>query len=553
MYRLLIVDDEPIIVDWLYDLFLASGLDLDIYKAYSGIEALEWLKRAKIEIVLSDIKMPGMTGLQLTQHIHSSWPSCKVIFLSAYDNFDYVYEAIKKEGIRYLLKTEDDKVIINAIEKAIEELDNNSQLDNLFHQANQQMLKVLPLLQKEFMMSIIHGEIADIQERVEYLKELNFPLEPTEPLLLLLGKIDNHMNKKTAADRTKIISRIQVTVETYFITHLNSFFITCEDGILLWVLQLKRDERNLEWEQAVNFIKGTLESVQKALRDTVGVTTSYIIDKGPCQWENLTERFHVLKLMCNYTLGLTKELILSYSDEHAKQSQKNIYNISSIQDIHMQLEKVKILETYLESGQKDNYVNLFCSIESQINKQILSNHHLYTEIYYSFALMFLTYLNRWNTLHDTVLDINPNSLMNVNEHINNDIFRYFMDISEQIFRIQSEEKVIAGNIIIKNIQNYINEHINEDLSLVRLSELVYLNPIYLSRLYKKETGSNLSDYINEIRLMKAKGLLIDSNLKIYEIAKAVGYESAQYFNRIFKRNINMTPQEFRDSFLSNTK
>ena len=102
MKRLLIIDDEPYIVNSIYELFLENKqMELDIYKAYSGMEALELLKKAKIDIVLSDIKMPGMDGLELLKEIHSFWPFCKVIFLTAYDRFDYIHEA-NKDGISYI-------------------------------------------------------------------------------------------------------------------------------------------------------------------------------------------------------------------------------------------------------------------------------------------------------------------------------------------------------------------------------------------------------------------------------------------------------------------
>ena len=90
MYRLLIVDDEYQIVDWLYELFRGIPyLDLDICKAYSGSEALEWLNRTKIDIVITDICMPGIDGLELADRIYKNWPFCKLIFLTGYDEFDF--------------------------------------------------------------------------------------------------------------------------------------------------------------------------------------------------------------------------------------------------------------------------------------------------------------------------------------------------------------------------------------------------------------------------------------------------------------------------------
>ena len=122
MNRLVLVDDEPDIVDGLYEVFCReSGLELDVYKAYSGIEAIEKMKNLRFDIVVTDIKMPGITGLQLLDTIYSYWPKCKVIMLTGYSEFDYVYATIHKPGAKYILKTEGDAAIIEAVRECVEE------------------------------------------------------------------------------------------------------------------------------------------------------------------------------------------------------------------------------------------------------------------------------------------------------------------------------------------------------------------------------------------------------------------------------------------------
>ena len=129
MYRLLIVDDEKEILDWLTELFQETAeMDLDVYKAASGQAALDILNRTKIDIVLTDIRMPGLSGLQLLERIRGRWPLCRVIFLTGYNEFDYVYSAIKYDGVGYLLKTEEDEVILNTVRQAVNELDGRMQI-----------------------------------------------------------------------------------------------------------------------------------------------------------------------------------------------------------------------------------------------------------------------------------------------------------------------------------------------------------------------------------------------------------------------------------------
>lgn len=120
MFRLLIVDDEELIVNGLYDIFSnLVDLDLDIYKAYSGEEAIDWLNRTRIDIVLSDIRMPEIDGMQLLGEIKQNWPQYKVIFLTGYNEFEYIYEAIQYSNSSYILKNEDPEKVISAVKKSI--------------------------------------------------------------------------------------------------------------------------------------------------------------------------------------------------------------------------------------------------------------------------------------------------------------------------------------------------------------------------------------------------------------------------------------------------
>ena len=151
MIRLLIVDDEQLIVDGLVQLFEGcEQLELEIYRAYSAIEAMDWLKRTSIDIVLTDIRMPGMSGLELQQEIQRLWPWSKVIFLTGFDDFQYIQNALRSEAEDYILKTEDDETIIAAVEKAISGLRRQFEVEHLLSQAKQHMKSVLPLLQHEF-------------------------------------------------------------------------------------------------------------------------------------------------------------------------------------------------------------------------------------------------------------------------------------------------------------------------------------------------------------------------------------------------------------------
>jgi len=126
--------------------------DLELYKAFSAYEALDLMQRTRIDIVVTDIRMPRMSGIELMDHIHQNWPDCRVIFLTGYSEFDYIYSAIKRLGVQYLLKTEEDDVIVSAVTNAIEDI-------KRFRMIGDQQPKGIDqlLLQKEFLEGVLQG------------------------------------------------------------------------------------------------------------------------------------------------------------------------------------------------------------------------------------------------------------------------------------------------------------------------------------------------------------------------------------------------------------
>lgn len=118
-------------------------------------------------------------------------------------------------------------------------------------------------------------------------------------------------------------------------------------------------------------------------------------------------------------------------------------------------------------------------------------------------------------------------------------------LAQKICQIRETHRRTRDDILVQNVNEYIAAHLQEDLSLVALSEKVYLNPSYLSRRYKEVSGQNLSDVITQMRLARAMELLREDKWKVSAIAEQVGYLSATHFIRVFKKATGLTPQEWR--------
>ncbi|HHX22170.1 MAG TPA: response regulator, partial [Clostridiales bacterium] len=188
MRRLLIIDDEPIIADGLFSHVQEQSLaDLEVYRAYSASQALSLLRMWRMDVVISDIQMPGMNGLELAEYILRAWPRCQIIFLTGYDNFDYLYRAQKLGTIQYLLKNEGYPVIMSALHKALSQLSQQERNQQLIARAQQQEQMLLPLLRRELLLDLLRGETpSSIQQRLE---SLSIPMQTDAPVLLLTAVI----------------------------------------------------------------------------------------------------------------------------------------------------------------------------------------------------------------------------------------------------------------------------------------------------------------------------------------------------------------------------
>ncbi|MFD2329947.1 response regulator [Cohnella sp. GCM10020058] len=556
MYRLLIVDDEAIIADGLFEVFQnESQLDLDVYKAYSGRAALQLLNENRIDIVLTDIQMPDIDGMQLLDKIRESWPQCRVIFLTGYNKFDYVYSAIQYEGVSYLLKTEGYAKVIQAVAHAVADIEQEFKAEELLLKAKKQLDATAEWLQRDYFNGIFKGTAHVREINGPQFAELGIPLAAKMPVLMLLGRLDELPERFSYADRARWLYGIRLIAERYFAPHAVSVHFVDDAMTLIWLIQPDGGgEGNVEdpielWRRTLIYIKGNLEWVQNACKEAVGVSLSLALDDSPVPWHEAPERFSILKMLLNYRIGQGSGMLVTDKSIVEKGLQQSV--VGGREKLNVRQFKLEQLADALEHGRKEEVNATLDAMAGQLAP--LKSIYLIPaqEIYYATALIYLSYINRWNLAEKMALDIGLHKLMRIEEHGSwADAIRFLRRLTASLFEIQDSEQEKRALDAAGRIQKHIADNLHDELSLVRLADLVYFNPSYLSRLFKQVTGINLSDYICEARVKKAKQLLENANTKVQEIAAAVGYSSPANFARFFKKMTRLTPQEYRDSCLN---
>lgn len=541
MYRLLIVDDEEIITDGLYEVFQRLMPEsLDICRAYSAKEALGWLSRTRVDIVLTDIRMPGMSGLELSQEIQAYWPRCRIVFLTGFSEFDYAYQAIQIPNARYLLKTEGYDKVTQTVQEVMQELSQDLQMKKLAEKSLEQTDALELISQGDYFRHFLQESCA-IKGRREQLardfEELNIALSPDAPVMLALGRV-SYMTDTGYTGRSKILAAVRRIWNSFMSEQTCSIGILDRQGDMLWFIQPSVNAGEKFNQHLIRYLEGTLELVQEACLASLHSTISFTVNGALCDWEEVTPRYERLRRLQQLRIGDGLSMILI---DRADSADADVWKEgASIEH------KAAMMEAYLEGGKAPEFLEELEALASKL-LHACGNVQKTIEGYYAVALVLLSYMNRMG-LHDGLGEYGK--LMRLEDHGSMKVaFAYLRETAESVFQSKNKDERDRASQVVERICQFIEEHLDEDLSLVRLAEIHYFNPSYLSRFFKQEFGTNVSDYIDKCRLRKAKELLRNHELKVRDVASSVGYEAAHSFTRFFKKMTGLTPQEYRDGLV----
>jgi len=552
MFRILLVDDEPIIVDSLYDLLLGTAhLELEVHRAYNVYEALDCLRQSRIDVVISDIRMPGMSGIELHKQIVESWPRCKVIFLTGYNDFDYARHAIRTGGVvDYVLKNEDDEAVLSALEKAIAETEKEQNGDEYLLGAKRKLQLAVPALQRNALFDLMRDPAPAPEEYAKRFEESGIPLRLDQEAWLVIGRADVWPDGASESERTLLLYACQNIADEYLAPTIESVSVAFEAGKLAWFMQPKpleraedrEDEREREWQLMKTRVYSIMEAVQMTCKRLLKVSVSLVMAREPSGWEYAGAQFHYLKALIGESSGNGQELFILDSDQFGIRA--DTAREYPPAESHGEKKQFELLEQMLAAGQRESFGKLFGEIASQA-ESLAYRYRL--EIYHTLSLLLISHSIRKGAFDELFRKMDLGKTTQCDAHETwSDACAYLTQIADELFDRLEPEADEQSERLIASLHRYVQSHLGGDLSLTRLSLVVHHSPTYLSRIYKRMTGRMLSDYITDERMGKARELLSRSALKIQEIAIRVGYEAAPQFNRSFKKAFKMTPQEYRD-------
>ena len=451
-------------------------------------------------------------------------------------------------------------MIIKALKKALTSIDADISYQHLYKEMQRTVSANLSMLQQSYLQELINDVSSTAQEVEDNFKNLSITLNPDYPLMLFLGAADSWHEMSLDTTRHRVFSQMHDIVKKHLSHSYHLYYTIYNIQHVVWFCQpikVMEGSGNIDYlnKKMLIDVKETLEPIQRACRHLLPMTFSFSLTKTLVDWNELGMVYRKLDTILRRKPYLSKEAILSGEKQRPS---TDLYNSSSFPDDESQgihdeqtvrkaLHILNKMSLFLSNGLKTEFYHSF----DRLFAVILDAEHLSEaferELYYRVLLLFTTYLNQSNEYRAVSEYIDIEALYDYHKQYNwLSIKDVFFRISEQIFALRRKHSINSTNRIIFAVETYIRDHLESDTSLTAIADYIHLSPSYLSRMYKQYRGHSVSDYLIELRITRAKELLLRPDMKIYEVARAVGYDNPSYFTQFFKRHCRVSPAEFRE-------
>lgn len=531
MYNVMIVDDEQVIKKGLLCFVNWETLDCEVVcDASNGIEAKEKLAAHRVDIVVTDIKMPGMDGLELSRYIHENYPSVKVIILTAFADFSYAQAAIKYNVVDFVIKTNPSEKIPDAVMKAqaliTQEKEKEQKLKLLEEKINNNLSEICEKFFKDVFSSILTNE-EHIQLRMN---ELGIKLNNYFVVIFDINGSPNESSSISSEDYNSFMQSVKNFL-SLALKNYSHYTVVADRTLLVAVISFNNYNVSLSTQTVLMTCNEILSIADSFMRFTISIGVSQMKQKANALSRAYLEAKDALQgsFYNNNHVSVfiphTAPVTASAGQPHdIAEKIVGSLQLASPAEAFKSLES--LLEEYRQNKEPIESIKVSCMLIASYCFRLLAGYKLFAP-----------------ELADREPEVYRQIQASKNIQNLSGILRELIGSIATV--MASKDKQYS--YIVKETQKYIRDNFSKNINLQTIADHIHVNSSYLSRLYKKETGDSIVDALNKYRIEVAKKLLKNPANKIFEVACAVGIEDPAYFTHVFTRYTGMSPKEFKSN------
>lgn len=522
MYKAIIVDDEKLIRMGMRKAIPWSSIGIgEVFVAKSGKEALEIIREEKPDIMITDINMDEMSGLDLIEFVKELVPGIRILVLTGYDKFEYARQCIKLKVHDFFLKPMDEKTLIEAVKKQIAFLEENKieKLEDINMNRAQAVAEQMGI--EKLLRNLVHNRISPQDEQIkDFCKKYNYEMEQYMQIAIIVPTL--YMDNGTADENFIALSIKNICIGMVDAQNRGLTLVDDYGRIAIAFFLDKQKGSILEWIQELNDI----------LNDEYNKKPKVVVGNPVVGFELLNISYNDAVYLLNFEEEEFNEIIQTkyaqnrdnlYREVFAEMKNAMCVNIGDSEKV------LKIYERFCQATDSynlsDSYIRKCC-------------YELASSVYYAFIC------NSGEEADARISEL-MKGLMNMNGEELCEITRIFLT---KLLGNKEDQNV---HEIVDKAKRYIMDHLSEELSVSNIASLLYITPNYFSRLFKRVTGEGCNEYIVRKRIEKAKLLLQTTSLKTNKIAFIVGYRDTNYFSLAVKKNTGMSPTKYREEYQKN--
>lgn len=515
MYKVLLVDDEKMIRMGIKKVIPWAQLGVsEVFTAACAREALEIIQMQKPEIMITDIQMSEMTGLELIQEARNILPNLRVLVLTGYDSFEYARQSLRLQVQDFFLKPVEEEDLSEAIRQQVLFLDalKEEEKSTLLLQRTQGTAEQLQL--EAHMRALIHRR-EDAKEILPVLKNY-YKLDIYASLQVVLVLSALYTAEQPPEENFKAMSMKNVCMSVVDAQE-DGITFSDKDGTIVAVYFVKEGD---------GAVLEKTEELADILRDEFDTKPKMIIGSVAEGFENLYISYNDAKYLSN----TEKESIKDVVQTLGAQNKNNIFR-----DIYGELKGIMCSNI----GNTEYVMKAFRTFSKATESYHLSVQTVRRLCFEIGTSIYFAYTGDAGEVESGKLDALSKSLICADREEACQVTEMFLS------QMLGKEDENIHEIVAK-AKSYIGEHLTEELTVSNIAAALYITPNYFSRLFKRVTREGCNEYIVRKRIERAKSLLETTSLKTGRIAMMVGYRDTNYFSLAFKKHTGKSPTKYRE-------